>query len=138
MVEKTPRWSIAQIDVYDEAGRLAAWVRGLHGRRVVGGEDESLDELLYAYRWQLAMLASAPSASTSVSYAMGEFGSWLILADEGGVGTELAARLQARGDSCTLAIARTVASADALSRLVEDVAGLGRPGCRGVIHLGSL
>src|SRR5262249_24069790 len=57
LLEKTPRRSLAEIDVYDEECRLTARVRGLHSRRVAGGRGASLDDLLYAYQWRPEPLA---------------------------------------------------------------------------------
>ena len=52
LLEKTPRRSVSDVDIYNEDGRLAARVRGLRSHRVAGGREESLDDLLYAYQWR--------------------------------------------------------------------------------------
>ncbi len=52
LLEKTPRRSLSEVDIYNEDGRLAARVRGLRSHRVAGGREESLDDLLYAYQWR--------------------------------------------------------------------------------------
>ena len=52
LLEKTPRRSVSDFEIYDEAGRLAAQVRGLRSLRIAGGREESLDDLLYAYQWR--------------------------------------------------------------------------------------
>jgi microcystin synthetase protein McyG len=70
---------------------------------------------------------------------------WLVLADRGGVGERLAARLERAGDACTLVYARdghSAAPADgcpdpsdpaAFERLLADL-----PETRGIVHLWSL
>ena len=52
LLEKTPRRSVSDFDIYNEDGRLAARVRGLRSHRVAGGREESLDDMLYAYQWR--------------------------------------------------------------------------------------
>ncbi len=127
LLEKTPRRSVAEIDVYDEAGQLAVRIRGLHSRRVAGGRGESLDDLFYAYRWHPQPLAEAVSPP--------EPGGWLIFADKGGVGARLAEQLRAQGDVCTLVPAGSSLRPDDLPRLVQSVTCPGQPPCRGVVHL---
>ncbi|MDR3636765.1 MAG: beta-ketoacyl synthase N-terminal-like domain-containing protein, partial [Isosphaeraceae bacterium] len=139
--EKTPRRSLADVDVYDDQGQLVARVRGLESRRVAGGRTESLEDLLYAYQWQ-PLNISEPIATT-------ETGHWLIFADTHGLGAALAEHLQTRGDSCTLAFAGPTdenlgpdrpqidpTRPDDLLRLVRTVTS-SRP-CRGVIYLWNL
>jgi acyl transferase domain-containing protein/aryl carrier-like protein len=131
LLEKTPRQSVAEIDVYDEAHQLAVRIRGLHSRRVAGGRGESINDLFYAYQWQRQPLGEAVSRPAS--------GGWLIFADNGGVGVRLAEQLRAEGDVCILVPVRSVLGGpDNLLRLVQSVAGPGQPPCRGVIHLGNL
>jgi NADPH:quinone reductase-like Zn-dependent oxidoreductase/SAM-dependent methyltransferase/NAD(P)-dependent dehydrogenase (short-subunit alcohol dehydrogenase family)/aryl carrier-like protein len=52
LVEKTHQGIVAEVDVYDDAGRPVVQVRGLRCQ-AVGGGQENLEELLYEYRWQL-------------------------------------------------------------------------------------
>lgn len=64
-------------------------------------------------------------------------GEWLILADRAGVGSGLARRLEAAGETCRVVLAQDVCSADAraqraLQRLLEP------GGLRGVVHLHAL
>ncbi|AGA26414.1 type I polyketide synthase [Singulisphaera acidiphila] len=142
LLEKTPRQSLAEVDIYDEEGRLAVRLRGLQSRRVMRGLEDSLDDMLFAYQWQPQPLpeASPPAAP----------GSWLIFADEGGLGARLAERLRARGDECILTTVgpefdgdgtryrvNPALSADLL-RLVQAVNAPGRLPCKGVVHLWNL
>ncbi|SIO27592.1 Acyl transferase domain-containing protein [Singulisphaera sp. GP187] len=144
LLKKTPRRSLAEVDIYDEAGRLAVRVRGLESRRVMRGRQDSLDDMLFAYQWQPQPLplplASPPAAP----------GSWLIFADQGGLGARLAERLRARGDGCVLTTVGpgfagegthyrvNPAQPDDLRRLVQVVQAPGRLPCRGVVHLWNL
>jgi acyl transferase domain-containing protein/acyl carrier protein len=142
--EKTERWSVADLDVYDEAGQLVAEVRGLRSQRVAGGRGaEALDDLLYAYQWQPQ---PRPTPATPA-----EPGSWLLFADTGGVAEQLAERLRAHGESCILVRRGPgfVACSEGCYqiaperpedavRLIEAVTGDGLPACRGIVHLWNL
>ncbi len=133
LLEKTARRSLAEIDVYDQDGRLAARVRGLRSHRVAGGREGSLDELLYAYQWQHQPRPQARSEAGP--------GRWLLFADRGGVGGRLAEQLRARGDDCMLTRAGSPSEesrAEDLPQLVQDFLGRDPACCRGVIHLWNL
>ena len=140
--EKTPRWSVADVDVYDESGQLAARVRGLRSKRVANGREESLDDLLYAYQWQPQPVP--PQSATTP-------GRWLIFGDQAGLGNRLATRLRSRGDICTVAIvgqsfpardddgfALDATRPGDMQRILETVLGSDRTPLRGVIHLWNL
>jgi acyl transferase domain-containing protein/acyl carrier protein len=100
---------------------------------------------LHELRWRLQ--AGGPAAT-----GVGEgAGSWLILADRAGLGVELAERLVALGETCTLAFAGAVDGAlpDGAVRLdpaqpadyrdvVAAAFGPHQPPCRGIVHLWSL
>ncbi|WP_437786880.1 type I polyketide synthase [Sorangium sp. So ce1097] len=102
---------------------------------------------LYEMQWEPKPRASdAPLAARPASGA-----SWLIFADQGGVGGDLAARLKARGEGCLLVFAgsdyerheasrysiRPAHEAD-LQRLVADGLDGDWARCRGIVHLWSL
>nr|MBA2245212.1 polyketide synthase dehydratase domain-containing protein [Gemmatimonadota bacterium] len=126
-----------ELRLFDADGALVAEVGGVHLKRVtraameraLGGAatERRLAEWLYALDWELAEPAAArPGWAT---------GRWLLLADTGGVGEALAARLEAEGASCTLLHPSTDQSP--LSQNWES--GLGGEGpLRGVVHLWSL
>ncbi len=78
LLQKTPRSSAADLDIYDENRELVAQVRGLRSQRVADGADDMLDEWLYAYEWRLQ-----PGSGQE---QRGRPGRWLIFADRGGVG----------------------------------------------------
>ncbi len=94
LLEKTPRRSLSEVDVYNEDGRLAARVRGLRSHRVAGGKEEVLDDLLYSYQWHQET-PSRPDRPPSPA-------TWLIFADDRGVGAKLRDRLLARGDASSV------------------------------------
>ncbi|MBP5971592.1 SDR family NAD(P)-dependent oxidoreductase [Brasilonema sp. CT11] len=97
---------------------------------------------------QVVMLAQVEKTTAASSDC--ELGSWLILADQQGVGHKLAAQLQSHGASCTLAFAgesfeqvksdefnlNPTQFAD-FEQLLAAVTLNGRPVC-GVVHLWSL
>jgi acyl transferase domain-containing protein len=128
--EKTPRRSVAEIDVYDEAGQAVVRVRGLHSRRVAGGRHERVDDLFHAYQWHPRPLEQGEVAPSS------EPGRWLIFADNGGLGERLADRLQNRGDMCTL-VQSTMHPED-LQSLVASLFVPGTAPVHGVVHLWNL
>jgi acyl transferase domain-containing protein/aryl carrier-like protein len=126
--EKTDRRSVAEVDIYDEAGRPVVRVRGLHSKRVAGGRSHAVDDLIYAYRWHAQPLA--PPETTLAS----EPGRWLIFADRGGLGDRLAERLRSQGDACTLVPAEP-SGAERLAGSLDVADG---PPIRGVVHLWNL
>jgi NADPH:quinone reductase-like Zn-dependent oxidoreductase/acyl carrier protein len=145
LLEKTPRRSLAEIDIYTEAGELAARIRGLKSHRVAGGRDDSLDDLFYAYEWR----SEAPSETERPR----ERARWLIFTDSGGVGAGLAERLVARGhadrvvqvhaggafEECGDGSYRINPSRpDDMLRLVEAISASDPAPCRGIVHLWNL
>jgi len=143
LLEKTPHHSVSDVDIYNEDGRPAAWVRGLRSHRVAGAREESLDALLHAYQWRLQPRSEPEIPPEPVS--------WLIFADEGGSGARLAQRLRARGDACTAVhVGSTFEDCgqgqyrinpgrpDDVLRLIQAVVGPDQLPCRGVVHLWNL
>jgi acyl transferase domain-containing protein/aryl carrier-like protein len=143
LLEKTPRRSVADVDIYDEEGRLATRVRGLCGHRVAGGREESLDDLLFAYEWHSQPRSSADVAPDQVS--------WLVFADNGGTGARLAQKFRARGETCTVVHAGSIfedcgqgnyridpGRPEDVQRLIQTVAGSDQLPCRGVVYLWNL
>nr|VFJ62646.1 MAG: Acyl transferase domain-containing protein [Candidatus Kentron sp. DK] len=98
------------VSLWDEAGVPIAQVTGLAARRVdprtIARHFRKKSDALYELAWREQEIEFAGEAS-----AVGEAnGSWLILADRGGLGEELAGRLEAAGNTCILAYADTPAS----------------------------
>jgi acyl transferase domain-containing protein/acyl-CoA synthetase (AMP-forming)/AMP-acid ligase II/thioesterase domain-containing protein/acyl carrier protein len=110
---------------------------------------ETRDDWFYEVRWEpKALNTTVPDLRPSSDGAQG---TWLILADSGGIARELATRLAAGGDRSVLVFPgkEFVLSGDGhfrirpdrpedVRRLLEQVLGPGRPYCRGVVHLWSL
>lgn len=140
----TPDELIVDMQWLDESGAPVLDIEGLHLKRLTAGDAPSDNpaEWLYAVQWQpVTTDARAQSAALS--------GSWLVLADQSGVGEALAAKLERDGVRCALVFA-----GEAPSRYVEnclsvdpaDAAGLQQvvqqalqPGdLRSIINLWSL
>lgn len=143
---------VCDVHVYDRAGRVVAEVLGLELRRVSqaalrAAAQDDLDRWFHELVWQPRQHAActAPSAGPPPDAHRGH---WLILADRGGVGLELAGRIEQRGDTATLVFPADSYTHDAgraafgidpsapehFTRMLA--AGIGA--CRGVIHLWSL
>ncbi len=76
-------------------------------------------DLLYRRVWNVLEPATGQAAP---------LGDWLIFADRGGLGVQLAAQMEAAGNRCTLVTASSPASAGELAHKTW----------RGIVHLGSL
>ncbi|WP_322064569.1 type I polyketide synthase [Burkholderia ubonensis] len=110
------------IRVYDLAGQLLIEIDALRLQHVRSAQTVGRQEvaaLLYQRVWR----PSSGDAATGGS----AHGEWLILADRGGVGAQVAALLESAGDTCALHFADAT----------PDLPALDRP-LKGVIHLGSL
>ncbi len=144
LIEKTAQRCAADLDIFDESGALAAQIRGLRSQRVAGsGAEEALDELLYASEWRLQ-----PSPAQDQP---DEPGTWLIFADRGGVGEQLAEKLRAAGGRCALVRPATEfrsageeryeinsGHAEDMTQLLQTVLTPDQPACRGIVHLWNL
>jgi acyl transferase domain-containing protein/acyl carrier protein len=96
------------LHLFDDAGELVACVGGLSLRRM---PPEALGRAatagwLYEVAWRPQALPAAAGASVASRR-------WLILADRNGMGTALAARLEADGHRCELVFARSAADSPA-------------------------
>jgi acyl transferase domain-containing protein/NADPH:quinone reductase-like Zn-dependent oxidoreductase/NAD(P)-dependent dehydrogenase (short-subunit alcohol dehydrogenase family)/acyl carrier protein len=101
----------AQIQILDEQGRLIAELRGMSFKRADRATLEralqrSVEPWLYEMAW---IPLDEPKAQTDPDSGerpgIATARRWLILADHGGQGEQLAERLTARGDHCVLAFA---------------------------------
>jgi acyl transferase domain-containing protein/acyl carrier protein/GNAT superfamily N-acetyltransferase len=128
--------------LYDDNGALVAEALGLEFRQakrsaVLRSLEKQNDDLLYEVTWQTA---DTDGAMVKVS------GTWLICADHGGVGEQLAAHLQQQGASCFCVFhgetyqARgngryqiNPARPEDFQRLLDEL-----PSCEHVAHLWSL
>nr|AHA12078.1 polyketide synthase type 1 [Streptomyces sp. CNH287] len=123
-------------------GTVAAVLTGvvLGGPPVVPVPPETrarLDRLLYTQEWlPCPPPAQFPAANTPAANTPAADGTWLLLADEGGVAEALAAQLRARGGRPVLVTRQEAADPAGLAKLAhETVRG---PGCRGAVHLWAL
>ncbi|MEZ4868996.1 MAG: type I polyketide synthase [Caldilineaceae bacterium] len=98
--EKAQAQMTADLQLFDASGQLIAQVDGYSARRAEPTallrmvEDEKVPtEWLYQLTWRLR-------ASIPANGAVQTSGSWLILADRGGVGATLAAQLREQGAHC--------------------------------------
>ncbi|WP_175732063.1 type I polyketide synthase [Burkholderia ambifaria] len=110
------------IRVHDLAGRLLIEIDALrlqHVRSASTVERHDLSALLYQRVWRPSSVDAATGASAQ--------GEWLILADRGGVGAQLADLLESAGDTCTLRFADATPELPAPDRPLK-----------GVVHLWSL
>ena len=132
------KWDIF---LYDETGQGIAKIDGFEMRQAPPKVklQQQLNDWLYQLEWQ--------PHSIETKAIVGDPGTWLILADEYGIGNELASQLQDRGQRC-IQVTRadsyasigsdrqTLNPADPthFQRLMEDYLGTDKL-CSGIIHL---
>ena len=144
LLEKTPRRSVSDVDIYNEDGRLAARVRGLRSHRVAGGREESLDDLLYAYQWRPQPRSEADSPAGN-----GEAGSSSRTTAASAPGSRSSSGLGAMLApwSTPARLSRTAAQGhyrinpgrpEDVLRLIQAIVGPDQLPCRGVVHLWNL
>ena len=135
------------IDLIGDDGQHVARIEGLKLKRasqasLLRSLQTDVDDALYEVRWTPQEAPAAPATADPSQ--------WLILADRGGAGAALAARLRAVGDTCALVFpgdgfaqgadgytASPHRSAD-LEQVIEAVRASGTLPLRGVVHLWSL
>jgi acyl transferase domain-containing protein/NADPH:quinone reductase-like Zn-dependent oxidoreductase/NAD(P)-dependent dehydrogenase (short-subunit alcohol dehydrogenase family)/acyl carrier protein len=142
-----------EVRLLDEDGRVVVEVTDLVFQRLDGDRShkavDQLDGLLYEIHWHLK--AAAPRQETPDPSPAGLQGTWLIFADEGGIGHALASLLTGRGERAVMvfpgaAFERLDADAFRLDptrpedaqQLVEQALWDTQCDYRGVIHLWSL
>lgn len=134
------------VRVYSEDGRLIAEMLGNRLQyldRISARKNASLDDSIYELTWKLANntaeLQPAPESPAA----------WVVLADRGGVGEGLAARLRQGGRRCVVIengdrfaelgrdrFSMSEGARDDLRRILERIAAEGD--VLGALHLGSL
>lgn len=140
---------VEDIWLFDEAGRAVVEIAGLRLKYLDHETPEALtpdtDEWLYELQWQPAPRSEAESQPFPKQ------GSWLIFADQAGIGQALAAQLGTKGERCVLVergenyeandqdhfFLRPEEPED-IQRLLTSAFGTGQPACRGIVHLWSL
>ena len=120
--------------LYDESGEPAGAVLGLQLVRadptaLLGGRD-GIAELLHAVEWRPAPDPPPEGAEPVVT------GRWVILADGGGLGAELAELLERRGEPVTRIEPEAAHARDPAA--LEARLGALEPPLRAVVHLGAL
>lgn len=135
----------ADLVVRDQRGEILIEAAAITFQRIEAGSGTMHDDWLYDLAWEEDDNYRTTGAGNT------PHGSWLILADSGGIGDRVAALLQARGEHCVVVRAGTdyhpagaergevnPARAEHFDWLVHDsFIEASRP-CRGVIHLWSL
>lgn len=138
----------ADLHLYDDDGAWLATVQGLRLQRLDATNataQHNVRDWLYTLAWRPG---PAPESAGDGRHP----GRWLILADEGGVGDELARELKALGEQCTVVHAAPAESArhanggatldprdaGAVQAFMAEYATVGRVPWRGLVHLWSL
>ncbi|MDC0707025.1 SDR family NAD(P)-dependent oxidoreductase [Stigmatella sp. ncwal1] len=121
----------ADFRLFEESGKTVAWIDGLIVKRAPReafqrDETRNLSEKLFQVRWQ-----SVPMAP-----AVPERGPWLLIADRGATGTELATRLKDQGQVCHVLAAPEPESDEVFLQRVEEA--LAVEAYRGVVYLSAL
>ena len=137
---------MGDVRILDEAGSLAVEIQGIRfehlGSTLRDTVAANIDDWLYEFQWRLQDRTETEPARPAT---------WLIFADQGGVGEALSARLQAQGDrSILVAAGASYAETDSshyrihperaedLRRVLEAAQAADQPGSLGVVHLWSL
>lgn len=138
---------VGDLFLLDEAGQVLLEALGFRVQRVERalqiGAEEDLDDWLYNVEWETQPLEEKAEGPDSPGPK--QTGSWILFADQGGVGRRLQALLEARGETCVVvtpgetfaaqepgAYAVNPAQVDDFRQLFAQTA------CRGVLHLWGL
>ncbi|HWE63432.1 MAG TPA: beta-ketoacyl reductase, partial [Chloroflexota bacterium] len=138
----------ANVVLFDDRGRGVVEMEGLRFQRLGAGMRPgagTVDEWLYHIRWEQREREHGQKPDTDAA------GTWVIFADEGGIGTGLAVHLRARGERCILLSSghefgegdgdRFTLRPDRpedVQRLFASVLSAGLTPWRGVVHLWSV
>jgi len=141
---------VVDLLVVDDGGEPIVDLRGLRlsavGER--GAHAEDLDDLVHEYQWHPEPLSGPPPSRLAAADGQGQ---WLIFADDGGVGQELAAGLRGRGELCCVVTAAASyrrsgsyqweiapGEAAAMRRLLGELGSVAPGAYRRIVHLWSL
>jgi thioester reductase-like protein len=143
VVERDERFITVDIQILDDHGTVLADIRRLRCQAIVGTRPaDNAETGLYEHRWQI-QTRTAEHVSDQAP------GTWLIFADQQGVGDQLAALLQQRGESPLLirlgkefkrranSYTIRVLEAEDMHQLIADIVSQ-QTRCRGIVHLWSL
>ncbi len=134
-----------EVLLFDEAGAVVATLSGVRLKRLAAGSmaTDEIGQLLHTLTWQ-----EQPRPPSEQGH--GRPGTWLVLADAGGVGQRIAALLAEAGDRCLVASAGeayqrieagryvVVPSEPGTFRQLLSDAFRDGEACRGVVHLFGL
>ncbi len=139
---ESPNEQVANLRLLDQNGKPIVAMLGIHLKKMDDAHPVSshLDDWLYQVEWQ----ASAQQTATENA---SEPGTWLVLADQSGVGQAFAERLREKSASCVLVLAGGTFAQPSESHFVvrptskEDWAAVFKSSTRewrGIVHLWSL
>lgn len=148
-VTMTPRVEdagiVGDIRYFDTAGQVLAEVHGLRCQKIERSTRDLLTDWLYEVSWRPLPFDHDADGMPATP------GTWIILADTGEIGRDVARQLTAKGDHCVLvepgATYERVAEAQyridpadpqTYQRLLQDCLSHDRPACRGIVNLWGL
>ncbi len=147
LVEKGRAHMVADVQVFEESGRLVWEARGLRCQAIRLQGDSAGDDLLYESRWEPEAPARATEARAGAS---GSQPGWLLFADRDGIADRLARLLESQGHRCVMVHAGarfqrcgpgryelSPATRDELALLWTELAAQSFS-CSGIVHLWSL
>jgi myxalamid-type polyketide synthase MxaE and MxaD len=133
----------------DPDGRVLGVVEGMELQRVGPASAGRLASAAFAdWLYEVSWIPKVLDADAPARRAGAGPGTWLVLADEAGVGARLAERLRARGDRCVMVAHGESVGADEwrldparpeeFDRLVDEAVGTRTSPLLGAIHLWSV
>jgi len=135
----------AELWLRDGEGRLVGEARGLRIQRVAAGRRDLIAECFYSVQWESLPQTGADAPRSPRAGP----GTWLILADGGGLGEALGQKLVARGERAVIVrpggeyralgdgrYQLPPGDSEGFDRLLKEA--FGTSGCKGVVHLWSL
>jgi hybrid polyketide synthase/nonribosomal peptide synthetase FtdB len=162
--KKTPCEIASDIYIFDSAERMLGSIKGFTARNVneVVGEVKAaiIDKWLYELVWEKEEVAEATgmennaqkNLTVSAKSDAPNSGIWVVFADQGGTGHELALRLRSQGDICWTVVTgdyfdldreRFEASLipdlpDHINHLFSELNVHSGSQCKGIVHLWNL
>jgi acyl transferase domain-containing protein/acyl carrier protein len=150
--EENPQTLLANLRLFNEHGLVVVEIKGLQLKQVAPDIlrqllQRNIFDWLYQMTWQERAPAPPPRSGDKETS-----GSWLILADAGGLGRQLAGLLQEKGQRCVLAwpgetyqpaaetdhYSLNPTQPDQFQQLLKDSFAPGQPPSLGIIHLWGL
>src|SRR6516165_185036 len=149
--EQSPQAIAADIILMREDGTVLVEVRDFRAQSLsnmqLSGGSSSIDSWLYEAKWYEMPRATEPGAPAPAQTS----GVWAIFADQGGLGAELAARIEGQGQKAVLIFAGSSykcdgpqrytirpSEADDYNRLFADIARAEGEPCSAIVHLWAI